>query len=1266
MLDHTCFNQHKITFLLLLGWVLYAPVQLQGQCAMACEDQVNVGLDAASCEATITYDMILKGQNDPLNCSPNDSTDFSIYLSETYGGPAIAGSPVVTRDDFGKLFYATVTHIPSSTTCTGSVIVDDETAPIITCPPDTTVDCGMPVDTASLGNVLYNTCLEVDIVVSEFSENLVMTCTGISERITRTFRVTSPNGKSSSCTQTIEVTRPDIVDLEFPVNLNGTAAPTIDCDSVDLTAAFTGLPSFNNTPIDLKYGLCGYSTTFRDRTLEDCGNTFSVIRSWTVVDPCTSTIERQDQLIVVADNQAPQIQCLDTIRVSTSSVNTCSASLLLPGATITDNCSANLAVAVQTPANDLSSNGGMINNLPEGYSQVTYLATDECGLVGTCQTIVEVTDGTAPQLTCEDQITVSLTEAGFASFGTESTVEEAVDNCCADVTLEIRRLDEVNYSNEVTVSCDDIGATLFVLTRATDCNDNDNVCMVQVTVEDNSATATIECPADIIISCTEDYTDPVVAGLPTIMGICPVSATQAIFIDETSELNACGIGDVVRTWSISTLPDASNNCVQNITIQDITPLQVTFPLDFTQNQCASLSDLEPANLSAPFDIPVLTGNDDCNDVDVDYVDLPLVAEPGSCMVLRRVWTVTETCIYDPGNPGSGGIYVDTQRIEINDTAPPVLNCQTTVISTANASCVANVLVPQPGISGECFLDELTVSASGDLGTNNFFFSGVSVGSYDMTLTVTDFCGNTSSCDLVVEVRDEAPPSPICVPQFTASIELGGTVTVTAAELDNGSVDACTPVANLSYRVGPEPPPGSTTPPADFPLLFDCDDVGSIASFALWVGDEAGNWAFCTTNLQVDDPDVNCLGGAPAAMVAGVVQSPAGALVDQVELYVAESGGMTPVVTGANGAFSFASLPLNRDYRIIPQRNTAYNESLTTFDLVKLIQHLTGQQLLADPYQQIAADVNGDARISILDAIVLQKLILNLQTTVADSPAWRFIPSDFDFLNQTDVFDNGFPEYMDIQNLEKDYMNADFMAIKVGDLNMSYHNSRQLPLENRAEALPVRVQDTLLEAGRTTTLTFELSPTDKLGFQLALAFDPELEVVAVEAPGFGTGMQYSEVRPGQLRISAIHPAAASVAERQLLQVTLRATHTLRLSESLRLAPELMPAELITDGGERVQPLSLHIEQPAIFTDFNAWLSPNPMEEVSWLHLQRTADTPLYYKIWTVGGQLLLAEKLPAGAGSTKIPIRREQLQGSGVYLLQVISQNHTKTLRLLNP
>jgi hypothetical protein len=62
----------------------------------------------------------------------------------------------------------------------------------------------------------------------------------------------------------------------------------------------------------------------------------------------------------------------------------------------------------------------------------------------------------------------------------------------------------------------------------------------------------------------------------------------------------------------------------------------------------------------------------------------------------------------------------------------------------------------------------------------------------VTLTVTDANGNTSTCDATVTIEDNIAPTAICQ-NITVQLDATGTVTITSAQIDNGSSDNCGPV-----------------------------------------------------------------------------------------------------------------------------------------------------------------------------------------------------------------------------------------------------------------------------------------------------------------------------------------------------------------------------------------------------------------------------------------------------------------------------------------
>ena len=101
----------------------------------------------------------------------------------------------------------------------------------------------------------------------------------------------------------------------------------------------------------------------------------------------------------------------------------------------------------------------------------------------------------------------------------------------------------------------------------------------------------------------------------------------------------------------------------------------------------------------------------------------------------------------------------------------------------------------------------------------------------VTLTVTDVNGNFSTCTATVTVEDNIAPVALCK-DITVVLDGTGNATITGADVDNGSNDACG-IASLSV----------------FPDSFDISNLGN-NTVTLTVTDNNGNVATCTAIVTV--------------------------------------------------------------------------------------------------------------------------------------------------------------------------------------------------------------------------------------------------------------------------------------------------------------------------------------------------------------------------------------------------------------------------------
>ncbi len=103
----------------------------------------------------------------------------------------------------------------------------------------------------------------------------------------------------------------------------------------------------------------------------------------------------------------------------------------------------------------------------------------------------------------------------------------------------------------------------------------------------------------------------------------------------------------------------------------------------------------------------------------------------------------------------------------------------------------------------------------------------------VTLTVTDNNGNTDQCTATVTVIDTISPVAVCQ-DIDAYLDATGNVTIAAADVNNGSSDACG-IASMVLDI----------------TDFTCSDVGA-NTVTLTVTDNNGNTDQCQSTVTVID------------------------------------------------------------------------------------------------------------------------------------------------------------------------------------------------------------------------------------------------------------------------------------------------------------------------------------------------------------------------------------------------------------------------------
>ena len=353
---------------------------------------------------------------------------------------------------------------------------------------------------------------------------------------------------------------------------------------------------------------------------------------------------------------------------------------------------------------------------------------------------------------------------------------------------------------------------------------------IELTVNDGEFTDTDQVAIEVV-----DTVPPVVVTQNITIdldetGVASITAEQ---VDDGSS-DVCGIASLAVSPSSFTCEDVGANEVTltvtdeggnsatgtaTVTVQDVTP-----PVVVTKNITVDLDASGSVSINAA----------DVNDGSSDACGISSLAVTPNSFDCTNVGdnTVTLTVTDVNGNSAEG-----IATVTVRDVTPPEVvtkNITVDLDEFGNASIIASDV--DDGSSDACGIASLSVSPT--------TFDCNSVGENEVTLTVTDVNGNSAEGTAIVTLRDVTPPT-VVTKNFTVDLDEFGNASIVAADVDDGSSDACG-IADLSVS----------------PNAFDCSNVGD-NTVTLTATDNHGNISSATATVRVNDvtpPDIVTITG----------------------------------------------------------------------------------------------------------------------------------------------------------------------------------------------------------------------------------------------------------------------------------------------------------------------------------------------------------------------------------------------------------------------
>lgn len=175
---------------------------------------------------------------------------------------------------------------------------------------------------------------------------------------------------------------------------------------------------------------------------------------------------------------------------------------------------------------------------------------------------------------------------------------------------------------------------------------------------------------------------------------------------------------------------------------------------------------------------------------------------------------------------------------------------------------------------------------------------------------------------------------------------------------------------------------------------------------------------------------------PVATISGFIRTEAGKGVGGVSVRL--TGSITDIITtDTTGKFEFANLPTGEMYGLALDKDMSDDRNgIGIVDILLISQHILGVRPLDTPYKLLAADVDNSESVGLLDIITLRKLILGIDFTLEKVKPWRFVDADYVFTDELNPWNDLIPSIFHRSILQKDMTDFNFIAIKMGDVDLS--------------------------------------------------------------------------------------------------------------------------------------------------------------------------------------------------------------------------------------
>jgi hypothetical protein len=454
------------------------------------------------------------------------------------------------------------------------------------------------------------------------------------------------------------------------------------------------------------------------------------------------------------------------------------------------------------------------------------------------------------------------------------------------------------------------------------------------------------------------------------------------------------------------------------------------------------------------------------------------------------------------------------------------------------------------------------------------------------------------------------------------------------------------------------------------MVFDCDDLPQV-TVNMYVWDEKGNSDFCVVTLTLVDNFGVCEGPG-GRDIAGKIETEVGDGVEEVEVTLTSILPESPVseMTVAEGDFMFADNTVGIDYSVEPGKDGDYMNGVSTLDLVLIQRHILNLELFTSPYKVIAADINSDEKVSAADLVQLRKLILGVDTELADNTSWRFVDAAQTFEEVTSPWP--FIEVIDIATLNSDMMDNDFIAAKIGDVNGSATaNFADQTAEVRSnKVLTLTAAEQTITAGQEVTVEINSADfADVYGYQFTI----ELNGLAYNGVNAGavamTAGNIGVLKSNLITVSYSDITAVTAgSEEGIFTMNFTADKSGQLSDMMKITSRATQAEAYVTESLEIQNVAFNVTSEDGTAVYDSYVlnqnEPNPFKDVTTISFYAPEDASATITVFDITGKVVAIRDIDAAKGYNETQFTRTELGVSGILHYTLVSGDFTATKKMI--